>query len=714
LKMMNSNLQQHKQKPWSSPLRRHLYSRATAHNIEAQLVNKYCFSVDQLMELRGKACANAILKFYPPVHAMSNYKRVMVVCGPDNNGGNGLNYEPLIIYAAKPKTAIMKRLLSQAREFQIPIFETTDDIDWSHVDLIIDAVQGLYSNPPVKKPYKQIVASIIGFVSIPVVSIDVPSGWHADEGPIGPDAVQPTCLISLTVPKKCAEKFLGEIHLLAGRFVPKTLDKQYELHIPPYPKDHDYVLLQLCEQKDKEFNHLLMHTEVRWLSKGACLSCFYELFETILEFFQNKDPSLRDSLKKCKSGIAYMADLFSRFNEHNLQLQGSELNLIKTRSVISSFISKLALFKRNLGRRKLYQFPKVAALKENGEVHDDDIQIYCDHLDVLQKDMQEKFQDILKMKILNWVIDLFSNTDEIEMELEEELIDLQTNKEIELKFKNRYHSFWLQKQISDLYHSLWRMVRKFLLAFPSSYLVERGFSVVTDFPTKKESDCKSPNVVIYDCSLPTLNPMGAFEKMATGGSDIYMAECIMNERKRKGKKEYLVRWEGYSEKYDTWEPASHILGYELLQEYNEAKKNGFKNAFEHNKHKENQLGKSAAKKSKKESNAPSTKNAGEQVRRKDKSGSGKQNSELNVSGDDKEEDASVENQEAEGKEESEAANRFCEWIRQLPLSMNSGPSPGLYSRSNLTIGEFEEKMERYLQLLRNRKQTSLMHKPNKN
>ncbi|KRY12938.1 Protein ZBED8 [Trichinella patagoniensis] len=107
-----------------------------------------------------------------------------------------------------------------------------------------------------------------------------------------------------------------------------------------------------------------MHTEVRWLSKGACLSRFYELFETILEFFQNKDPSLRDSLKKCKSDIAYMADLFSKFNELNLQLQGSELNLIKTRFLISPFISKLALFKRNLGRREFYQFPSVAALRK--------------------------------------------------------------------------------------------------------------------------------------------------------------------------------------------------------------------------------------------------------------------------------------------------------------------------------------------------------------
>ncbi|KRZ20230.1 hypothetical protein T4B_2427, partial [Trichinella pseudospiralis] len=106
----------------------------------------------------------------------------------------------------------------------------------------------------------------------------------------------------------------------------------------------------------------------------------------------------------------------------------------------------LALFKRNLGRREFYQFSSVAALRENEEVHDDDIQINFDHLDVLQKDMEERFQDILKMKIPNWVIEPFSNTDEIEIKLEEELIvynftvavtiELQTNEELKLKFKN--------------------------------------------------------------------------------------------------------------------------------------------------------------------------------------------------------------------------------------------------------------------------------------
>ncbi|XP_003366938.1 conserved hypothetical protein, partial [Trichinella spiralis] len=85
---------------------------------------------------------------------------------------------------------------------------------------------------------------------------------------------------------------------------------------------------------------------------------------------------------------------YRKFKELNLQLQGSELNLIKTRSLISSFTSKLALFKRKLGRREFYQFSSVAALRENGEVHDDDIQIFCGLLDVLQTDVPERFQDI--------------------------------------------------------------------------------------------------------------------------------------------------------------------------------------------------------------------------------------------------------------------------------------------------------------------------------
>ncbi|KRZ73394.1 Zinc finger MYM-type protein 6 [Trichinella papuae] len=218
----------------------------------------------------------------------------------------------------------------------------------------------------------------------------------------------------------CKTHFTQRLHCSLG-YVIAAINKIRSIPL------NDRLFSQLCEQNDEEFNHLLMHTEVRR---------FYDLFETILEFFENKELSLRDSLNKIK------------FNEVNLQLQRSELDLIMTRSVISLFASKLALFKHNFGHREFYQFSSVAALRENGAMHDDDIQIYCDHLDVLQKDMQERFQDILTMKIANWVIVPFSNIDEIEMELEEELTELQTNEELKPKFKNKYHSFWFADKAS--------------------------------------------------------------------------------------------------------------------------------------------------------------------------------------------------------------------------------------------------------------------------
>ncbi|KRX84964.1 hypothetical protein T06_2220 [Trichinella sp. T6] len=95
-------------------------------------------------------------------------------------------------------------------------------------------------------------------------------------------------------------------------------------------------------------------------------------------------------------GFAYRIFVEYYFNELNLQLQGSELNLIKMRSLISPFISKLAMFKRNLGGREFYQFPSVAALWENGEVHDDDIQIDCDHLESQSHNCAPKCMSLLK------------------------------------------------------------------------------------------------------------------------------------------------------------------------------------------------------------------------------------------------------------------------------------------------------------------------------
>ena len=101
---------------------------------------------------------------------------------------------------------------------------------------------------------------------------------------------------------------------------------------------------QLCIDNDEEFERLLLHTEVRWLSKRNCLKRFYSLFDTVVEFFQDSNHGLCDDLKDIKDDIAYLSDIFNKFNEVNLQLQGNDVNLIKVKSAISTFLSKCKLF----------------------------------------------------------------------------------------------------------------------------------------------------------------------------------------------------------------------------------------------------------------------------------------------------------------------------------------------------------------------------------
>ncbi|KFD46981.1 hypothetical protein M513_12171 [Trichuris suis] len=104
----------------------------------------------------------------------------------------------------------------------------------------------------------------------------------------------------------------------------------------------------------------------------------------------------------------------------NLQLQGDSLNLIKTKAVISAFVLKLVIYKRNLGRGGFCQLPLLAALKKNAEVADDDTLVYCHHLEMLRADFVKRFSDILSIYPSGWAVDPFCNVEEPETELQEE------------------------------------------------------------------------------------------------------------------------------------------------------------------------------------------------------------------------------------------------------------------------------------------------------
>ncbi|GBN04485.1 hypothetical protein AVEN_112733-1 [Araneus ventricosus] len=83
------------------------------------------------------------------------------------------------------------------------------------------------------------------------------------------------------------------------------------------------------------------------------------------------------------------------------------------------------------------------------------------------------------MEIPPWIITPLDETEEANVVLQEELLELSTNEELKAKFKKGYQTFWLQAEIPEKYPGLWEIAKKFLIALPSSYLVERSFSAVT-------------------------------------------------------------------------------------------------------------------------------------------------------------------------------------------------------------------------------------------
>lgn len=119
---------------------------------------------------------------------------------------------------------------------------------------------------------------------------------------------------------------------------------------------------QLCESMESDHYTLIIHTEVRWLSKGRVLSRFYELREELLVYFTMEQVEYSDYL--CDefwcSKLAYLADIFEHLNQLNLSMQGENQNLLISTDKMAAFKDKLLIWKRRVNDNNLDMFPLTA------------------------------------------------------------------------------------------------------------------------------------------------------------------------------------------------------------------------------------------------------------------------------------------------------------------------------------------------------------------
>ncbi|XP_050207085.1 pyridoxine/pyridoxamine 5'-phosphate oxidase 1, chloroplastic [Mercurialis annua] len=221
-----------------------------AAEIDEILMGPLGFSVDQLMELAGLSVAASVAEVYEP----SEYNRVLSICGPGNNGGDGLvaarhlhhfGYKSFVCYPKRTSKPLYTGLVTQLESLSIPFLAVEDlPLDLSNdFDIVLDAMFGFSFHGAPRPPFDDLIQKLVHVhklnqtreKSSAIISVDIPSGWHVEEGDIGGDGIRPDMLVSLTAPKLCAKKFSGTHHFLGGRFVPPPIVEKFKLHLPPYP-----------------------------------------------------------------------------------------------------------------------------------------------------------------------------------------------------------------------------------------------------------------------------------------------------------------------------------------------------------------------------------------------------------------------------------------------------------------------------------------------
>jgi len=206
------------------------------------------FVTDALMELAGLSCAQAITHVYPP----STHPKILIVCGPGNNGGDGLvcarhlfhfGHKVECIYPKQRDVAPFQGLKKQCITLGIP-FSLDMPQDLTQYNLLVDAIFGYsFKAGDIRAPFDIAIKALVE-TAVPIASLDIPSGWDVELGDPENKGIKPDFLISLGAPKVGSKYFKGRYHFLGGRFIPPQLAKKYGLTIPVYPQGSQFVLLE--------------------------------------------------------------------------------------------------------------------------------------------------------------------------------------------------------------------------------------------------------------------------------------------------------------------------------------------------------------------------------------------------------------------------------------------------------------------------------------
>lgn len=183
-----------------------LYKVDSVVRLEQLAIHQYGIPAYELMKRAGKAVFDVLCANY------SHYKKILVLCGAGNNAGDGYvvaglakqaGFNVNVVSLIKPE--LLKNEAQLAYQDWLAVAATgenkgSDDISSiKDAEIIVDALLGTGLTRELSSPWSEWVDAV-NQSSLPVVSVDIPSGLFADTGVVAGVAIKAdmtVCFIGL-------------------------------------------------------------------------------------------------------------------------------------------------------------------------------------------------------------------------------------------------------------------------------------------------------------------------------------------------------------------------------------------------------------------------------------------------------------------------------------------------------------------------------------
>jgi NAD(P)H-hydrate epimerase len=200
-----------------------------------------------LMERAGLGVAEKILNHF----SSERYKRVLVICGPGNNGGDGMvcarhlwdkNYEVKVVLLAEKEKYKGEALvnLKILERLETPLEEVKEISQFKNLlfsfspDIIVDAIFGTGLKRAIEGFYKEIVEEVNTYKEkreAKVVAVDIPSGVCADTGQILGTAMKADLTVTFELPKAGhffypGKEYAGILEIVPIGFPKKVIEEK--------------------------------------------------------------------------------------------------------------------------------------------------------------------------------------------------------------------------------------------------------------------------------------------------------------------------------------------------------------------------------------------------------------------------------------------------------------------------------------------------------